>query len=338
MAKQNRVTPKGAIEVSEARGSFMGNRGCLHDRHQNIVKQSARKAWIICALEYKGSHRRIMAPGAYTELFFLDEATALAAGHRPCMKCRYSRGAAFLEFWNQGNRCNDTLSAVDERLSQQRRASTGTEPKLLADIESLPNGVFFTLPSQPGHLYTRVDGETFKWSHHGYSLEQNIENVDKVLVVTPASTVAAILAGYEPYIHKSASSKKVSDSQNFAVTQQLKSEHVDVNTEQVSSEPYNELYKLVKTPGGRELAVYFAGILKVTGMSEGASYPLKKFFSNFSGHTSTGRIEKVGSSYRLSKAGQEYFKERNLKQGISEKEIDLAVQQIKSGGPGWQQV
>ena len=84
MSRQNRVTPYGEIVAVSAKGTLMGNRGCLHDDAGRIVRQSQRKAWIYCLLEFKGIKRTVMAPGNYTELFFLDEATALAAGHRPC--------------------------------------------------------------------------------------------------------------------------------------------------------------------------------------------------------------------------------------------------------------
>lgn len=95
MPKQNRVTPDGQIIATAARGSFMGNRGILHNDQQEIVKPFAHKAWIICQLRFKGRRRQLMQPGKYTELFFLDEATALAAGHRPCFECRREAAQAF---------------------------------------------------------------------------------------------------------------------------------------------------------------------------------------------------------------------------------------------------
>ena len=98
MHRQNRVDPQGALVAVAARGTLMGNRGCLHDDGGHIVRQSARDAWVTCLLSFKDRQRQIMQPGHYTELFFLDEATALAAGHRPLFRvpagtlCRVPRG------------------------------------------------------------------------------------------------------------------------------------------------------------------------------------------------------------------------------------------------------
>ena len=102
MTLQNRVTPFGEIVAVTARGTLMGNRGCLHDAERRIIKTSARVAWVTCRLEWKDIRRTIMAPGKYTELFFLDEATALAAGHRPCGDCRAERLDEFKRAWAAG--------------------------------------------------------------------------------------------------------------------------------------------------------------------------------------------------------------------------------------------
>lgn len=88
MPLQNRVTPTGAVIAAAGRGTFMGNRGILHDDTGRIVRASRNRAWLICRLDFKGRRRELMRPGTYTELFFLDEAVALAAGHRPCGECR----------------------------------------------------------------------------------------------------------------------------------------------------------------------------------------------------------------------------------------------------------
>lgn len=95
MPRQNRVTPFGEIIATPARGTLLGNRGCLHNREQRIVRPYQLQRWIICVLEFKGRHHGIMTPGQYTELFFLDEATALAAGHRPCAECLRPRFELF---------------------------------------------------------------------------------------------------------------------------------------------------------------------------------------------------------------------------------------------------
>src|SRR5579884_3965447 len=95
MPRQNRVTPFGEIITTSERGTFMGNRGVLHDAEGRIGRAWQVKRWLVCVLEFRGRHRMVMTPGRYTELFFLDEATALAAGHRPCFECRRQR---FLDF------------------------------------------------------------------------------------------------------------------------------------------------------------------------------------------------------------------------------------------------
>src|SRR6476646_261897 len=103
MPKQNRVTPAGEIIATPERGTVMGNRGRLHDAGVKILRPFALKRWLICKLEFKERHRPVMAPNQYTELFFLDEATALAAGHRPCAECNRPGYNLFRELWTQAN-------------------------------------------------------------------------------------------------------------------------------------------------------------------------------------------------------------------------------------------
>ncbi len=99
MPKANRVNPFGQVIATEARGTLMGNRGCLHDHHGQIVRHHCGERWISCLLEFRGRRRQIMRLGHYTELFFLDEATALAAGHRPCFACRRDAAVRFRAAW-----------------------------------------------------------------------------------------------------------------------------------------------------------------------------------------------------------------------------------------------
>ena len=103
MPRQNRVTPFGEIVAVPERGTMMGNRGRLHDEEGRIRRPWQVKRWLICLLEFNGRHRQVMAPDRYTELFFLDEATALAAGHRPCFECRRKSYNAFVDAWAVGN-------------------------------------------------------------------------------------------------------------------------------------------------------------------------------------------------------------------------------------------
>lgn len=99
--RQNRVDPTGAFHATAARGALMGNRGCLHDAQGQIRRPYQVKRWITCVLAFRGRQRSLMTPGHYTELFFLDEATAYAAGHRPCAECRHHAWKAFQALWHQ---------------------------------------------------------------------------------------------------------------------------------------------------------------------------------------------------------------------------------------------
>src|SRR5262249_29835791 len=125
MPRQNRVTPLGEIIACPERGTMMGNRGVLHDGQGQIKRRWGLQRWIVCLLEFKGRHRSVMLPNRYTELFFLDEATGLAAGHRPCFECQRRRYNEFRAAWAMGNlhdQANGPLSAgeIDERLHADR--------------------------------------------------------------------------------------------------------------------------------------------------------------------------------------------------------------------------
>ena len=116
---QNRVTPFGEIVTSEARGTLMGNRGCLHDQHRALSgRRWTTRAWVTCLLSFKGRRRQLMRPGHYTELFFLDEATALSAGHRPCAECRREAFRRFVDGWATGaGRAGERVRAADMSLT-----------------------------------------------------------------------------------------------------------------------------------------------------------------------------------------------------------------------------
>ena len=205
MPLQNRVTPYGAIERTSARGTLLGNRGCLHDKNQNVVKTSARLAWIICTLTYKDVRRPLMSPGAYTELFFLDEATALAAGHRPCAKCRREKANEFVLNWNQGNRVSDNLAAIDKTLGTQRWASSETPVGWLEQTKNLTSGVFFNFSQTDTDCYLYFKGKGYRWSHEGYSSAISLDPSIQVTVITPRATARAISQGYQPMFHPSLS-------------------------------------------------------------------------------------------------------------------------------------
>lgn len=207
MPKQNRVTPFGTSIASPARGMLMGNRGVLHDLNKNIVRPWQHKRWITCLLEFKGRKREIMSAGSYTELFFLDEATALAAGHRPCAECRRSRYKAFVEAWRRGNPdagAAPKLSAdtLDEYVHRER-----TQSGLVAVIDNLPDGVFVQRMEEPETAYLLWEGGLHAWSPEGYLSRRSRSEGEEVRVLTPASVVRVIRSGYCPDVHLSAVGK-----------------------------------------------------------------------------------------------------------------------------------
>src|SRR6266567_2446413 len=145
MPLQNRVDPFGNLFRTFARGTMMGNRGgALHDADREIVRRYKSRRWIACVLEFRGRHRVVMSPNRYTELFFLDEAVAFAAGHRPCAECRRERYNAFREAWRCRNRQSRPPSA-DEMDLELHPARIDKERKKVthqALLSHLPDGCF----------------------------------------------------------------------------------------------------------------------------------------------------------------------------------------------------
>jgi hypothetical protein len=201
MPLQNRVTPAGAIIATSARGTLMGNRGILHDENKRIVRTSRNIMWLICRLEFKGRRRAVMAPGRYTELFFLDEAVALAAGHRPCGECRRPQYRSYMAAVNEGSEHLLTGPRdLDQRLNESRRA-----PRFSAPLASLPDGVFVALRDEFRLVW---EGSLYRWMPSGYvdAIPITDVNTSDVEVVTPALSVAALRRGYRPQVHPSAES------------------------------------------------------------------------------------------------------------------------------------
>lgn len=205
MPLQNRVNPWGVIEAVESRGTWMGNRGVLHDDDRNLVRPRNARAWIICELEFKGRRRELMTPGHYTELFFLDEATALAAGHRPCFECRRDAAARFLSAWQQrGGRGDARVADVDSELSEQRRIPrTGLRDgkrSYLAELGYLPSGAMVDVE---GSAWLVDDGTLVEWSHEGYAdtRRRPIETGQVGWVLTPYGTVQSLRNGYQVVEH-----------------------------------------------------------------------------------------------------------------------------------------
>ncbi|MCB2078837.1 MAG: hypothetical protein KDE55_14210 [Novosphingobium sp.] len=176
----------------------MGNRGCLHDENGNIGRRRwTTKSWVCCALEFKGLKRAIMAPGAYTELFFLDEVTALAAGHRPCWECRREAYQNFMSAIS-ANSANE----ADNLLHPERILDFADRP--YAELDSLPDGAIVS-PDGMEKFYLRWKGQILRWSFAGY--EALFEAPSEPLrLITPPTTVQALKEGYPIDAHQSAHS------------------------------------------------------------------------------------------------------------------------------------
>ena len=200
MPLQNRVTPFGDIVAIPQRGLFTGNRGIIHDPATKTLlkKRWATKAWLVCLLEYKGRHREVMAGRSWTELFFLDEAIALAAGHRPCFFCRRADAEAFRSAWAKA-RGGQAPSApeIDAMLHAERldHGNKRVHP-IPGPADELPDG---TAIAPAGEAYMLAHGRAFRWTEQGYAASQPIPRADGLL--TPPSTLLAMRAGYRPALH-----------------------------------------------------------------------------------------------------------------------------------------
>jgi hypothetical protein len=206
---QNRVTPFGDLVATPARGTLMGNRGRLHDEHRRIVRRiaSGYRAWVTCQLAFRGRHRVVMTPNRYTELFFLDEATALAAGHRPCGECRRADFRRFTTIWLAANRdrgleTDVPIGASDGELHRDRLSADGQPRTYEAALGSLPDGVFVVLPGVAEPLLVWREGLA-PWSPTGYGRGARCPRGQCATVLTPRSTTATIAAGYLPGVHAS---------------------------------------------------------------------------------------------------------------------------------------
>ncbi len=197
---QNRVDPQGNIIRTSARGRWMGNRGQLHDRGKTILRPFKLKAWITCLLQFKNWHREVMAPNLYTELFFLDEATAFSAGHRPCFECRRADYDRFKTLWLKGNPeygfdLKTSIQKIDDIMHEERIDKQRNKVTYKDNLGSLPDGAFVLWEDKP-HLL--AGGRLFPWSPEGYKDSIPLPAVEKITVLTPRSVVNAFRAGYVP--------------------------------------------------------------------------------------------------------------------------------------------
>jgi hypothetical protein len=190
---RNRVTPRGEIIAVAGRGAWLGNRGRLHEGRgaRDIVRNHQTKTWITCALEFKGRRAPQWAPNHYTQLFFLDETVAFAAGHRPCAECRRGDYNAYRQAWSQTH--GDTIAyakAMDDQLHHERTDN----PHLLA-WSALPDGVFVDSEDAPAVV---VGDHLAVWDERAYAYRRRLPRpaAGSASVLTPPSTVAVLRAGY----------------------------------------------------------------------------------------------------------------------------------------------
>jgi len=202
---QNRVLPTGEIVADPARGLMMGNRGCLHGLGRELgISRWRSKLWICCVLDWQGRRRDPMPPGRWTALFFLDEATALAAGHRPCGYCRRPDYLDFAEAWRSARDLPKPLLAIemDARLHGERVERVRRKRTYVCAAGELPDGAMVRRDGKPWLL---VAHRLRPWSLRGYGPPADaIAATEPVEVLTPPTIVAAIGAGYRPLVHRSA--------------------------------------------------------------------------------------------------------------------------------------
>jgi hypothetical protein len=203
MPLQNRVTPSGEIISTPQRGLFTGNRGIIHDPATRTLlnRRWSSKAWIICVCEFRGRRRDVMGTRSWTELFFLDEATAFAAGHRPCFYCRREDANAFRAAWERGNSvAHASAPEIDTALHRERLDGRNKRlHELPMPLHALPDGAMVQAGEES---YLIVRGQPLLWSFDGY--RKISDALREAALLTPPSALRALSAGYRPVLHPSA--------------------------------------------------------------------------------------------------------------------------------------
>jgi hypothetical protein len=204
---QNRVTPSGEIVSTPQRGLFTGNRGIIHDPATRTLlnRRWSSKAWITCTCEFRGRRRDVMAARSWTELFFLDEATSFAAGHRPCFYCRRDDANAFRAAWQRGNGLRRVRAPEMDAVLHAERLN-GKAKRLHAlpmPIEALPDG---TMVQAREDSYLIVRERALLWTWDGYREPKN--PMRDAMLLTPPSTLRSLSAGYRPALHPSAMTQR----------------------------------------------------------------------------------------------------------------------------------
>ncbi len=209
MPLQNRISPFSTITATPEHGTWTGNRGVIHNADKEIVRNHAVKYWITCELKYKNFQRKVMTPNRWTELFFLDEATAFAAGHRPCGFCRNSDFKRFKNLWllangeQYGLEKDVKIDVIDALIHQERLNADGLQKTFKVILSTLPDGTFVSF-NEDSKAYLWHQQNLYEWSFGGYTKILKFEQNQEVNVLTPFSYVETFRAGYLPQIHFSA--------------------------------------------------------------------------------------------------------------------------------------
>ncbi len=200
MPLPNRVDPFGELFATSARGLLMGNRGGrLHDDHRRLgTRRWVSKQWICCRLEFNNRHRTVWGDG-YSELFFLDEVTALAAGHRPCFECRRQDAATFARLFS-GRKIRARAAAMDVVLHAER-LNGGAKRLHRRQIDDLPDGAMI---ARGGNAFALRGNQMLRWTPSGYAEARPRLRGTTADVLTPPSIFAVLAAGYRPLWHPSA--------------------------------------------------------------------------------------------------------------------------------------
>ena len=199
MPLQNRVTPLGELIAVPARGLVYGNRGCIHDAAGRIRPRHPTRRWIACRLEFKGWHRGpLLQPGKFTELFFLDEATSLAAGHRPCALCRRADYDRLAELWRRLHPGQVGADAIDLQLEAERRQPGSGERRLHETaLDDLPDGAFVL---HDGAAWLVLGSELLRWTPSGYAERTPRPTGQRAELITPPSLVELLRTDREPAV------------------------------------------------------------------------------------------------------------------------------------------
>lgn len=206
MPYRNRVDPFGRLIETPARGAWYGNRGCLHDRNGRITdRKPPTDIWIICVLRFKNRRRTLLQPNRFTELFFLDEATGLAAGHRPCGECRREDLRRFGSFWPGRWARGYALAREMDRILRDERSTRDARQRrrVLTPDHPPPDGTMFALEEHPDRAVLVARGKLWAWTPFGYEGPLAWDRAEPARLLTPPSTALAIANGYAPQLHPS---------------------------------------------------------------------------------------------------------------------------------------